>query len=225
VGPVELATSSPGGAAKGTILVAMPETVQTKEVWTGLNDELGKEFALVAVRAEGANSRDVIAEGIRRYQPVCLVLMNNPTVSAYRSYQKQSGATRFPPAIIVMTSFLDPTDRQRDGHQLRGAAHHRGHEPAQGHGCAHRKDVTLRPAQRGRPETRARGARTDHRRAEVSANPNASEIKWALRKLKHHIDALRVLNDDHLLTPRLIADGGSWSTSRPGGRRSWAPPR
>jgi putative ABC transport system substrate-binding protein len=31
--------------------------------------------------------------------------------------------------------------------------------------------------------------------------------KWALRRLKRQIDALWILNDDHLLTPGLIADG------------------
>jgi len=42
---------------------------------------------------------------------------------------------------------------------------------------------------------------------DVSTNPNASEIKWALRRLKSQMDVLWILNDDHLLTPRLIADG------------------
>jgi hypothetical protein len=42
---------------------------------------------------------------------------------------------------------------------------------------------------------------------EVSQNPNASEIKRALRRLKQRCDAIWVLNDDRLLTPRLLADG------------------
>jgi hypothetical protein len=41
---------------------------------------------------------------------------------------------------------------------------------------------------------------------EVSQAPNASEIKRALRRLKQRMDALWVLNDDRLLTPRLIAE-------------------
>jgi hypothetical protein len=44
-------------------------------------------------------------------------------------------------------------------------------------------------------------------REEVSQSPNASEIKRALRRLKQRCDAIWVLNDDKLLTPRLLADG------------------
>jgi hypothetical protein len=41
----------------------------------------------------------------------------------------------------------------------------------------------------------------------VSRYPNSSEIKRALRRLKQQVDAIWVLNDDRLLSPRLIADG------------------
>src|SRR4029079_16519850 len=41
---------------------------------------------------------------------------------------------------------------------------------------------------------------------EIGANPNSSELKWALRSLKRQVDALWILNDDRLLNPRLIAD-------------------
>ena len=44
-------------------------------------------------------------------------------------------------------------------------------------------------------------------REEVSGTPNPSEIKRALRRLKQKCDAIWVLNDDHLLTPRLLAGG------------------
>ena len=54
---------------------------------------------------------------------------------------------------------------------------------------------------------------------EISHSPNPSELKYALRKLKQHVDALWILNDDHLLSPRLIADG--WI---PGlNERPWSP--
>jgi hypothetical protein len=42
---------------------------------------------------------------------------------------------------------------------------------------------------------------------EVGKEPNASEIKRALRRVKGRADALWILNDDRLLTPALIADG------------------
>jgi hypothetical protein len=217
-GPIEIAASSPQGVApKGTILVAMPETVQTKEVWMGLRDELGRDYRLVAIRVEGAGAASDLAAAMARYQPNGVVLMNNPTVAAYRAYQDQSGLERFPPAVVVMTSFLDG---------------HTGHPTliASATGISYevplitavtnlrkviaapieRIGVVARPAQRGFVQRQAALAAREQITViaqEVSASPNSSEIKWALRKLKHRIDALWVLNDDRLLTPRLIADG------------------
>ncbi len=210
----ELGTSTPEGAGKTSILVAMPQTSQTKEVWTGLSDELGKQYRLVAVRAEGPSAVGAITEGIRRTQPAGIVLMNNPTVAAYRSFQGQSGLTAFPPAVIVMTSFLD-------GHPT---------QVASATGISYeiplitvvtnlrrliaspieRVGVLVRAPLRGFVKRQADLARREQISVieqEVSANPNASEIKWALRKLKSQIHALWILNDDHLLTPRLIAEG------------------
>jgi hypothetical protein len=73
-----------------------------------------------------------------------------------------------------------------------------------------RVGVVARPTQRGFVQRQAALAAREQITViaqEVSAAPNASEVKWALRRLKDQIDALWVLNDDRLLTPRLIADG------------------
>ena len=94
---VELASSAPSHASKGTILVVMPETRQTREVWTGLSDELSPDYSLVAVRAEGSATADAIAEAVRRHPPLGIVLMNNPTVTAYRNFQHRSSDAKFRP--------------------------------------------------------------------------------------------------------------------------------
>jgi hypothetical protein len=80
--------ASRAAARQRTILVCMPETTQTREVWTGLSDELAGEFALVAIRVDDRNAAPAIAEGVRRHHPAALVLMNNPTVAAYADYQR-----------------------------------------------------------------------------------------------------------------------------------------
>jgi hypothetical protein len=54
---------------------------------------------------------------------------------------------------------------------------------------------------------------------EVSLSPNPAEIKRALRIVKQRADALWVLNDDQLLTPRLIQDG--WLPGM--NERPWVP--
>jgi hypothetical protein len=213
-GAIELATSTPAGAAKGTILVFMPETTQTREVWTGLRDELAREYHLVSVRIDGPQSAATLAASMARYQPDAIVLMNNPTVAAYRAYQQQSGLKRFPPAVVVMTSFFD-------GHLLQiVTATGISYEiplitvvtnlrkviasPVEKVG------VIVRPALRGfvqRQAVLAAREKIEVVEQPVSGSPNSSEIKWALRRLKRRIDVLWILNDDRLLTPRLIADG------------------
>ena len=72
-----------GHGPKGTIIVFMPETSQTKEVWTGLVDELQRDFKLLAIRVETAADFATIAQAIQQHHPVALVLINNPTVAAY----------------------------------------------------------------------------------------------------------------------------------------------
>ncbi len=213
-GAIEIATSTPAGAAKGTILVAMPETVQTREVWTGLRDELARDYNLVAVRIEGPESAPDLAAAMARHQPNGVVLMNNPTVAAYRAYQQQSGLTQFPPAVVVMTSFFD-------GHlpQIMTATGISYEIPLITVVTNLRKviaspvekvGVIVRPALRGfvqRQAALAAREKIEVIEQPVSASPNSSEIKWALRRVRHRIDALWILNDDRLLTPRLIVDG------------------
>jgi hypothetical protein len=213
-GSAELATSSPPGPAKGTILVAMPETLQTREVWSGLADELGKDYRLVAVRTEGPGAAADLAAAMARHRPDGVVLMNNPTVAAYRAYQERSGLARFPPAVVVMTSFFDgsstlianATGISYEVPLITAVTNLRKVIAAP----IERIGVILRPSQRGYVQRQAALALREQVTVieqEVGGNPNASEVKWALRRLKPRIDALWVLNDDRLLTPRLIADG------------------
>lgn len=213
-GAIEIATSTPAGPAKGTILVAMPETVQTREVWTGLRDELARDYQLVAVRVEGAESASNLASAMARHRPNSVVLMNNPTVAAYRAYQQQSGLEQFPPAVIVMTSFFD-------GHlpQIMTATGISYEVPLITvvtnlrqviASPVEKVGVIVRPSLRGfvqRQAALAAREKIEVVEQPVGASPNSSEIKWALRRLKRRVDALWILNDDRLLTPRLIVDG------------------
>jgi len=204
----------------------MPETRQTSEVWRGLSDELSHEFELIAMRTEGEGVSATIAQGIDRYKPAGLVLMNNPTVEGYRRLQEHSAAKAFPPAVIVMTSFLEG----KPAHLK--AATGISYEvplitvvtnlrkliatPIDRVGVVHRASlsgfVRRQAALAGREQTRVV-------REEVSQNPNASEIKRALRRLKQRCDAIWVLNDDRLLTPRLLADGWLHGLNEP----PWVP--
>jgi hypothetical protein len=196
------------------ILVCMPETRQTAEVWRGLSDELGSDFELCALRTEGAQSSATIARGIQRYRPAGIVLMNNPTVEAYRRLQASSPQSEFPPAVIVMSSFLEGTPPR-----LRAATGISYEVPLITLVTNLRKliatpidrvGVIHRPGFSGFVERQAALAGREQTvvvREQVSQNPNSSEIKRALRRVKQRCDALWVLNDDRLLSPRLLAEG------------------
>jgi putative ABC transport system substrate-binding protein len=199
---------------KGRILVLMPATKQTREVWTGLSDELGREYALVAVRVDGREDAGTVTRAIVENTPRAIVLMNNPTVAAYAAYQAaQPRGTGFPPAVIVMTSFLDgqPFRIQR--------ATGISYEVPLITVVTNLRKLLNTPIRRVGVVRRVRLREFVERQAllathegisveqeVVSASPNAAELKRALRLVRQRSDALWVLNDDRLLTPQLIGD-------------------
>jgi hypothetical protein len=223
---VELANVASSNPNAKTILVCMPETPQTRDVWKGLSDELSHDYRLVALRVERGSDSALIAEGLRRYQPVGIVLMNNPTLTAYREYQQNTASLTFPPAIIVMTSFLEG-----QSNQLIGATGVSYEVPLITVMTNLRRLVALKSERVGvvvRAPLRsfvgkqvelARREQVVVSEEEVSANPNPSEIKRAIRRLKQQADVLWILNDDRLLSSKLISEG--WLPSLD--ERPWIP--
>lgn len=196
-----------------TVLVCMPETTQTQQAWTGLNDELGQEFGLIAVRIEGRNDARIIEEAVQRHRPAGIVLMNNPTVTAYRRYESALPAAKRVPNVSIMTSFLQA---RRLGPNATGVAYEIPlitavtnlrkilAERIERVGVVYRS--SLARFVNDQRELAAREQITIVGEA-VSEDANESEIKAALRTLKQKTDAVWVLNDDHLLTPKLISKG------------------
>jgi hypothetical protein len=222
----ELAKNQATSGRKETILVFMPDTTQTREVWSGMRDELGEEFNLVAVEVPGRGASAPIAEGMRRHRPSVVVLMNNPTVAGYRDYQQKAVDKNFPPALIVMTSFLE------------GAS--MGVSAASGisyevplitvvtnlrklmSSTIDRVGVVARAPLTRFVQRQAALARREQIAVDVeyvSVNPNPSELKRALRQLKSRVGALWILNDDRLLTRNLIAS--AWLPALD--ERPWVP--
>lgn len=198
---------------KETVLVCMPETTQTQQAWTGLNDELGEEFGLIAVRIEGRDDTRIIEEAVKRHRPSGVVLMNNPTVTAYRRYESVLAPTKRVPNVSIMTSFLQA---RRLGPNATGVAY----EIPLITSVTHMRKILAERIERVGVIYRGSLARfvNDQRDLAareqiaivgeaVSEDPNESEIKAALRTLKQKTDAIWVLNDDHLLTPKLISKG------------------
>jgi hypothetical protein len=221
----ELAASTPKAAGAPKVVVFMPRTPQSMEVWAGLRDELASDFALVAVEVHGRDSVAVLEEGLRRHQPSAIVLMNNPTLSAYRELQQRAKVKKFPPSVVVMTSFLVRRPRlvattgiSYEVPLITVVTNMRKliAKPI------NRIGIVMRPNLRGFVQHQVALAARERIGAvleEVSAQPNAAEIKRALRIVKQHADALWVLNDDQLLTPRLITEG--WLPGM--NERPWVP--
>jgi hypothetical protein len=199
---------------KPTVLVCLPDTKQTREVYSGLKDELSGHFALAVLEMHGEHDSTAIEEAMRRERPACVVLMNNPTVLAYARYQSRTQLPSYPPAIVVMTSFLDrrPTsiaDATGISYEvplitvvtnLRKLMS----SPVERVGVIRRTPLHEFVA---RQAALARREQIGVVEQPVSLEPNAAELKYALRELKQRCDAIWILNDDRLLSERLIADG------------------
>jgi len=212
--PHELVEVTSAGPRAPTVLVFMPDTAQTKQVFSGLRDELGKDYRLIALTVDASGDSSVIESALKRYAPAGIVLMNNPTVSAYKALQRNHPEMRFPPAIVVMTSFFE-----RQAAELRGTTGISYEVPLLTAMTNLRRLLVL-PSERVGVVGRAGLRDYIHRQIElcapekisviaeeVSQRPNPSELKRAIRRLKQQVDVIWIMNDDKLLTPRLISDG------------------
>ncbi len=88
------------------ILTLMPDSPSARATYDGLVDELGVDFDLVPRIVERNTSAEQIAKLVSEVKPKAVVVMNNPTLRAYRNYQRAvPSATRIP-VVAVLTSFL-----------------------------------------------------------------------------------------------------------------------
>jgi hypothetical protein len=205
---------TPGGQGKPRVVALMPDTAQTREVWTGLSDELASTMELIAVHVQSAGDVDIVARALR-LEPKALVLLNNPTVAAYRTYQRQHPKATFPLGVVMMTSLLE----EQAALGLTNATGIRYEVPLVTAVTnlrrliatpIHRVGVVYRRGFRHFVEFEQKLARREHVEVVpewVSDAPNESELKRALREVKNRAELLWVLNDDRLLTPHLLAEG------------------
>ncbi len=204
-------TGSPRAQAR--VLVFMPSTTQTHDVWTGLSDELKRDYELVAVRVESRDDVGVIAHALDRHSPRAIVLMNNPTVFAYAEYQRTHPGATFPPAIVAMTSFLEgqtgslvqATGISYEVPLITVVTNLRKliATPLARVGVVHRAPLAAFVRKQAELASHERIVVEQER---VGLSPNASELKRAIRLVRQRADVLWVLNDDRLLTPSLIVD-------------------
>lgn len=100
--------STAGAEDLSRVLILHPDSESATQVLTGLADEVGEDLELISVEFTSKMSIESFAAALEKHKPHALVLMNNPTVELYRAYQRiQPKGTTFPPAVMLLTSFLE----------------------------------------------------------------------------------------------------------------------
>jgi hypothetical protein len=103
--PLADPTRHPGRAL---LMIAMPDSAAFRVVRRSLIEELKDDFDITTFVVRPKLSLPEFRQRIERERPRALVVMDNPTLSLYRSYAAASTQGQpVPPAVVVMTSFLE----------------------------------------------------------------------------------------------------------------------
>jgi iron complex outermembrane receptor protein len=97
----------PAQAGAPLLLLAMPPAADFQDVRRALITEVKKNFNVSTFLVTPSTAPADLAQAIVRTAPTCLVLMNNATVALYREYQETHRDQPLPPAVVVMTLFLE----------------------------------------------------------------------------------------------------------------------
>ncbi len=199
-----------------TVLVLTPLEQETHELWSGLVLELKQDFNIVTVPVSRSTAVDHIVRELDERNPQCVVVVDNRTLSLYRAAQYRQPDRRFPPAVVVMTSFL-----QRAIGGLRRATGIAYEVPAVSSIVALR-DISALSVQRLGVVHRKSFSAVVEKQAEllkrekvelvamqVSDTPTVENLEDSLDTLvtERKVDALWVLNDNRLLTAEMLVSG------------------
>jgi hypothetical protein len=107
--PAEGLASIVDPPARGSprIFIAMPDSAHFLDVRKSLVSEVRKSFDVVTFIVTPRTSSDDLASAIQRVHPVCLVLMNNETMSLLAKYEWAHPEQRAPPTVLLMASLIE----------------------------------------------------------------------------------------------------------------------
>jgi hypothetical protein len=208
---------APRKADRETVVVLTPLEAETQELWQSLVLELGEEFNVVTVPVHRSTAADDLSSELNRLSPQCVVVVDNRTLQLYRDLQRMRPNHQFPPAVAVMTSFLD-----RAIGSLRTTTGIAYEVPAVSGVVALREVAKLKVERVGvlhretfTPVVEAQARLAAIEKIElvtiaVPDKPTAEEIEESLDSLviKQRVDALWVLNDNGLLSAEFLVS--SW---------------
>lgn len=194
-------------AGAPAVLVLMPRSPSAEATLAGLRDELGEEYDFLPRVVEENTRPEDLGNFVREAKPVAIVLMNNPTLRLYRTFQESAPPelARLP-VVAVLSSFLRETSSGIKN--LTGVIYEVPlvtslvnlrallKQPLKRVGVLHR------PAFRGFvEEQRALAQAEGFEVVAVEVQATAEDVKNGITKLRNDekVDAIWVLNDNALL--------------------------
>jgi hypothetical protein len=97
----------PPARGEPRIFIAMPDSANFLDVRKSLVSEIQKSFDVVTFIVTPGTAPDDIALAIQRVHPVCLVLMNNATMSLMAKYESHHPEQSIPPTVLLMASLIE----------------------------------------------------------------------------------------------------------------------
>jgi hypothetical protein len=198
------------------LFVAMPGSAPFQATRKGLLGELVRNYDVVTFLVEPETTLQQLSAALEAAAPTCIVVMNNSTLRLYRDYQHAHPGRAFPPAVVVMTSFLEDIrgeliNATGISYEVPGVTAFVGlraivKTPVSRVGVIHAR------YSQGFIERQRSLAAKEHVTilpVEVGNQPTLTEIRNAFHFLKtvNHVDTLWVLNDNRLLKDaRFVVD-------------------
>jgi putative ABC transport system substrate-binding protein len=192
-----------------------PEIAESRDVLRGIADELSENYTIVRREVSAKATVASLSSLLREVKPNVLVLLNNSTVRLYRDYQSaQPPGTSFPPAVILMTAFMEQTAAGLQN--IAGISYEIPAVTA----LVNLRSVLGRPLRRvGVLYREGFGAFIAHQNQLAAVEgfsivgrlldegSRRTTVKRGLRKLLDYdrVDAIWVLNDSSLVNPELLA--------------------
>lgn len=208
------------------LLLAMPPSADFQDVRRALVAEVKRNFNVSTFAVDARTTPDDLGAALARSAPACVVLMNNATVALYRAYQGSHRGQKMPPAVVVMTSFLE---------ELRGTLTNATGVAYEVPGVTafvdlravikapvKRVGVVYRPQFRGFIERQKKLAGREQIElvgVEVGREVTAPGLRAALHGLlaRERVDALWMLNDNDLIKSAQFLDD-TWRSELAGAR-------
>jgi putative ABC transport system substrate-binding protein len=97
----------PPARGEPRILIAMPDSANFLDVRKSLVSEIQKSFDVVTFIVTPGTAPDDMASAVQRVHPVCLVLMNNATMSLMAKYESNHPEQSIPPTVLLMASLIE----------------------------------------------------------------------------------------------------------------------